>query len=230
MRRSWRIDAISVIAATVLATAILAASVMTYSVSTNVPSAFAIWNDVDLVVFVPRQVLGSSGTVLEQLASPVSRWLGMGSFRPIQAFVNDGLVLRVDNGAVRTSTRAAWSARSTRPRFIDGRLFVFGGIWNGRDIDTIDQNEYLRRVASSEPDDPRGWHSQFLLERAGTLEVPVRVGGDALTLRATRGTDSATIDLVRDLEASIRLFEVRFAPHAVSAREFNALFHLRPRP
>lgn len=139
-------------------------------------------------------------------------------------FSTDGIILRVENGVLRTSRHAPWSPPMPRPRFVGGRLLIFGGVWNGHQIDTLDRNEYIRLMASSEPDDAGGWHSEFLLRGSAITDVPVRIRGESLTLRGSRSADGVTIDLVRDPASSMRLIEVRFAPRAVSVGEFESTF------
>ena len=228
MRLSVKIAAVTIVAGTVLASAMFVAVVPTYTVSASVNSAFVIWNDDVLVVFVPRRNVGSAQTILEQLASLVARWAGMRAFSPRQALTTDGVILRFENGVVRTSRRAPWSASVPRPRFIDGRLLLFGGVWNGREIDTIDPNEYLRLMRSPQPDDPGTWHSQVLLEGAASAALPVRIRGEAFTLKSSTIGAGVTIDLVRDgavgPASSTRLFELRSGAQAISAREYESMF------
>ena len=209
MRLSVKIAAVTIVAGLVLACAIFVAVVPTYTVSASVNSAFVIWNDDVSVVFVPRRNVGSARTSLEQLASLVARWAGMRAFSPRQCLTTDGVILRFENGAVRTSRekkkrRAPWSASVPRPRFIDGRLLLFGGVWNGREIDTIEPNEYLRLMSSPQPDDPGTWHSQFLLEGSASADLPLRIRGEAFTLKSSTIGAGVTIDLVRDGASVLR--------------------------
>jgi hypothetical protein len=223
MRPSVRIATVTVLVTTLIGVAIFVATVRTYTISMSVASAFAIWNDEALVVFIPRRCSGSSLTILQQLADPVGRLAGMRSFSPTRAFTTDAIIVRVENGAVSTARRPPRWTPVPRPRFIEGRLLIFGGVWNGSQIETLDRNEYVRLMSSIQPDDAGGWHSAFLFE-GGPADVPVRIRGEVLTLRGARTANGVTIDLVRDAATSMRLIDVGFAPLAVSAREFTSTF------
>jgi hypothetical protein len=227
MRPSVRIAAVTLLVTTLIGVAAFVATVRTYTISMSVASAFAVWNDESLVVFMPRRSSGSSLTILQQLVDSVGRWTGMRNSSPRPAFSTDAIIVRVENGAAVTSRRAPGWTPFPRPRFIEGRLLLFGGVWNGRQIETLDQSEYVRLMNSSQPDDAGRWHSAFLLEDA-VADVPVRIRGEAVTLRGSRSATGVTIDLLRDTAAPMRLIDVRFAPLAVSAREFASTFGSSP--
>lgn len=227
MQPSVRIATVTFLVTAFIGLGIFVATVRTYTVSMAVASAFAIWNDEALVVFMPRRSSGSSLTILQQLADPIGRLAGMRSSSPRRLASTDAIIIRFENEAVSISRRPPGWTPVPRPRFIDGRLLIFGGVWNGRQIDTLDPNEYVRLMGSIQPDDAGGWHSAFLFE-GGVADVPVLIRGEAFTLRGSRTADGVTIDLVRNAAAPMRLIDVRLASRAVSAREFESTFGSSP--
>jgi len=178
MRRSWRIAFVVVVAIALLGSAIFGVFVRTYTVGVLIDSAFAIWNDEQLVVFVQEATGGTSATVLQQLMRPAVNRSGIPALTARHTYTARTDIFRVEHGEVlppiyiprseRDALALAWE-----PRFVEGRPLLFGGFWNGRQIEMLDVEDYLCYMRSPKvPADDGRWHSGW--PPAGPTASPTR--------------------------------------------------------
>jgi hypothetical protein len=230
MRRSLRIAAVTVIAATLLVTAAFVTTVRTYTTQVVAQGAHVIWNERQLVIFVESIHVGTSSTILQQVAYPATDWLGIRPFPPEQRKAYYTTILRVENGELQPPMQlqlapaVALSSAAQRPRIVAGRMLVPGGFWNGREIEPLTAEEYLRVLRTSAAGDLEGWHIGGVLRNPPRDDLPVEVLGEPATLKASRAGPETSIDLVRAGAAPMRVFDVKAATHPVSAREYESTF------
>lgn len=229
VRRRLLTGVVAIIALMVGGSLVLITSARSYILSTQILAAYAIWDDTQLVVFVHTGVLGGTSPFLEQLRAQTGTLLGQHKTTTWRRWSNVTSVVRYEGGVVTPMTHVNLDRNpagdflfTPRPRFVNGRALVVAGFWNGRAIERLPAQEYLRLSRDPAPDDPGRWHASQLLQDAGVLEVPVQVRGAAAALHVSRSEVEAVIDLVRPGAAPVRLFETKLAPHVVSEREYES--------
>jgi hypothetical protein len=230
MPRSMRIAAVGVVAATILGSAILATVVRTFTSQSVVQSAYVVWNDQQLVVFVLVGRIGVSATVLQQVRSHVSRPLGIRYVFPEQRGSVFTTVLRFEEGAWQPRTEVPLEpgpellslGRDPALNFVNGWPLVPGGLWNGREIELLGPGRATRR--RSPPYAAMSWHAAWLLETATATDVRISTGREAMTLRAARSEAQVAIDLIRDGTTPRRVLEVDLRSRPISRREFESIY------
>jgi hypothetical protein len=208
-------------------------SVQSYTVSPQVQTAYAIWDDTQLVVFVHRSVVGRTSTLFEQLRSAAAARVSRPPAPRWTRWADVTTVVRYENGVVDLTQHVSHGSDSAdgflfapRPRFVEGRALVVGGFWNGTSIERLPPQQYVELTRLSGPEDMGQWHAGPLLQ-IGSTELAVQVRGEAATLRESRNGAEVFIDLVRGRGAPVRLLATTLGPHFVSQREYESILQVK---
>ena len=223
---SKRLSAVMIAVAVVtLMVTVMWANIRTYYVGSDVATDTVIWNDRQLVLFIMTSDSGTSMKMFEAVPGAAKRLLG--SWGAPQHHMRQRVtIVRYEDGVV-TRTLVNRSGQPY-PRFVEGRPYLLGGVWTGQQVTPIAQHEQRRINAHPEaPGDIGEWRREttlFWRSRAAALDVPVRVGGETMSLRATRTGDEFAIDLIRKPAPPLRLWSTSTAGRSVSAGEYERLF------
>ena len=218
-----RLDAAMIAVAVVtLVVAMMWANIRTYHVATQVAFDTVIWNDRQLVLFINTLDDGASMTMFEAVPRAAQGLFGRWGTRD-RVVRSNVTIVRYEDGAL---TRALIGRRGEPfPKFVEGRPYLLGGVWTGRQLVPIDGEE--QRRISGAPRNTGEWHSEnalFFHARGGTRDISVHVGGEKMSLRTTRTGDERAIDLIRHQASPLRLWSGSTAGRSVSAAEFERLF------
>jgi hypothetical protein len=220
-------------AASVVASITLAAVVRTYTVSVLGLHATVIWNEHHLVVFVPVARVGRSATVLQQIV-PLQRWRGVQPFPHGSTGASSTTIIRFDEGVMqppaqisRKSVHTLQGEASEPGTFDNAVLIAAGGIWSSEELKYLDKGDYSRILRAKLSDETYKWQSGALLGRPGTIELPVRLHGETVTLKGSRSTTRATIDLVDGTGTLTHVFDISLGERVVSARDFESALNGR---
>jgi hypothetical protein len=228
--RSLRLT-IVIAAALLIGSAMFVAAARTYTVLVLLGSSYAIWNDEQLVVFVRTTHVGTRATVFEQLENRAKAALHVMAARRqslaavVEVACLEGATVRhMAHVAARGASIGLLNISPPVPRFVDGRPLVFGGFWNGREIEHVDPEDFVRLRKTASAADAGRWKQGVLLARPAPLDLTLTFRGDVVTLKGTRTRGHAFVDLIRGHEAPMRILDVALDELAVSAREFEATF------
>jgi hypothetical protein len=223
----------------VVAGATLVPVTRTYGSLAMLESAFAIWDDRQVVVFVHTGHIGTSTTLVDRLQIRAN-WYPIKS--PVQASGIAGVttVVRIEDGLVRPATLVlpgimGYANEDFLPRFAEGKPLVIGGFWNGTEVERIPADDYRALMQSEDSEDQAGrWHSGSLVRWMGSLpprraegavDLPVSVRGESMTVRSTLGKRRIAIELLRAGKTSTLIDLPLLESKKVSKHEFDAMFN-----
>jgi hypothetical protein len=203
-------------------------SARSYTVKSQIKTAYAIWDDTQLVLFVHSSVLGRSSTFRDDLRASAAARFSPRSDAPWTRWADVTTVVRYEPGVIERTEHVSHDVDSAEgfpagahPRFAEGRALVAGGFWNGRAIEPLPAPEYARLISLAGPPDMGRWHGGPMLQ-IGAKALTVRVRGETGALTASRRGAEVFIDLVRGSAPPVRLFDATLDPHFVSAREYES--------
>jgi len=216
----------SAIVVVTLAAVLYWASLPTYQVFAG---AFgpprAIWNDDQLVVFVPSRHMGRSLTAFDRTRGAVLRLFGKTTETRWSLDLNRWDIVRYERGVVSRMFVDLLDPRQAfriRARFFDGRLYMFGGVWTGRTLEPVSIEEQRRVHTSPDSTDVGPWNVAEALENR---DVQVRLRGGTMILRTRRPAfGDLDIELLRPHLPPLHLLSLRAGvERTVSAAEYRLL-------
>ena len=220
---TWLRAVMSAIVVVTLAAVVYWANLPTYQVvAQGHGPPLAIWNDDQLVVFVPTRTIGRSLTAFNRTRDAASRLLGTAGL-PWNLSLYQIDIVRYERGAVshmlvdRPETSGSFGLRS---RFSAGRLYVAGGVWTGRTLVPVSIEEQRRVHAAPGSKDLGPWN---VADALGIRDVPVRLSGETIVLRTRRlGSGGVELELLRPQQPPLHLWTLRpGVERTVSAEEYR---------
>lgn len=231
-----RIAFIGLVSMIVVASATIATVARTYWSLTLLESAFALWDDRQVVVFVHTGNMGLSSAMIDRLQIRAN-WYPI---RPPATgrFAGVTRIVRVEDGVIRHATFAVpgvagWANDGFLPRFIEGKPLVIGGFWNGSEVERIAPDDYRALTQSEDSEDQTGrWQNGPLMHWTGlpprhfmgTVDLPVTVRGESMTLRSSLSKSHVSIDLLRAEGTPTRLIDLPLESKVVNKHDFDAMF------